>query len=182
MTTQPVPNSVSNPILPLEFVEPRWYAVHTYPRHEKRVAEQFKHKCIDSFLPLYRTVHRWRDRRVELEVPLFPGYVFVHTALKHRLQIAQVPSVVRFVSFGPSPTPIPDTEIETLRNGLASGAKAEPHPYLKLGCRVRIECGPLKGAEGVLVRKKDNLRVVLSVDLIMRSIAVEVDESDIAEL
>ena len=110
---------------------------------------------------------------------LFPGYVFVHLDLKDRLRVLQVPSVVRFVSFNGHPAPLPDSEIEALNSGLAGGVRAEPHPYLKVGRRVRVKHGPLAGAQGILVRRKDKFRVVLSIDLIMRSVAVEVDEADV---
>lgn len=165
-----------------EYMEPHWYAVHTQPRHEKRVAEHFAQRSIQSFLPLYPAVHRWKDRRVQLELPLFPGYIFAHVALKNRLQVVQVPSVLRVVGFGPVPAVVPDREIDALRHGLAQGVRAEPHPYLKVGDWVRIKSGPFQGTNGVLVRKKDNLRVVLSVDLIMSSIAVEVEGTDIVAL
>src|SRR5512141_39705 len=151
--------------------ELRWYVVLTGARHEKRVAEQLERKDIEHFLPLYATVHRWKDRRAYLELPLFPGYVFVRLALQHRLRVLEIPSVVRFVSFSGRPAPLPTVEVETLRRGLSAQVRAEPHPYLKIGHRVRIRSGPFSGAEGILLRKKDFLRVVLSIDLIMRSVA-----------
>ena len=156
-----------------------WYAAHVCSRHEKQVFSQLQERQIETFLPLYRSVRRWKDRRKELELVLFPGYVFVHIDLKDRLRILQLPSVVRFVSFNGQPAALQDSEIELLSKGLASGVRAEPHPYLKVGNRVRIRSGPLAGAEGILVRRKDKFRVVLSIDLIMRSVAVEVDEADI---
>lgn len=110
---------------------------------------------------------------------LFPGYVFLHMDLKDRLRVLQLPSVVRFVSFNGHPAPLPDGEIESLSRGLARGVRAEPHPYLKVGHRVRVRSGPMAGAQGVLIRRKDKFRVVLSIDLIMRSVAVEVDEADV---
>ena len=148
-------------------------------RHEKQVARQLEERRVSCFLPVYRSVRRWKDRRKELELVLFPGYVFVHLDLKDRLRVLQVPSVVRFVSFSGYPAPLPDSEIEALTNGLAGGVRAEPHPYLKVGRRVRVKYGPLAGAQGILVRRKDKFRVVLSIDLIMRSVAVEVDEADV---
>lgn len=157
----------------------RWYAAYVCSRHEKQVLSQLQERNITCFLPVYRSVRRWKDRRKELELVLFPGYVFVHLDLKDRLRVLQLPSVVRFISFNGHPAPLPDTEIETLSKGLASGIRAEPHPYLKVGHRVRVRSGPLAGAQGILQRKKDRFRVVLSIDLIMRSVAVEVDEADI---
>jgi len=160
-------------------VEGNWYALYTCPRHEKRVAEQIKQRRISCFLPLYRSVRRWKDRRKELELALFPGYVFVRIALKDRLRVLQMASVVRFVSFNGHPVPLPDSEMESLMNGLNSGVRAEPHPYLAVGRSVRVKYGPLAGMQGILVRRKDKFRVVLSLELIMRSVAVEVDEADV---
>jgi transcription antitermination factor NusG len=156
-----------------------WYATYVCSRHEKQVVSQLQERHISCFLPVYRSVRRWKDRRKELELVLFPGYVFVHLDLRDRLRVLQLPSVVRFVSFNGHPAPLPDAEIEILSKGLASGVRAEPHPYLKIGHRVRVRSGPLAGAQGILVRRKDKFRVVLSIDLIMRSVAVEVDEADI---
>jgi transcription antitermination factor NusG len=161
------------------FRQVRWYAIYVCSRHEKQVLSQLQERSISSFLPVYRSLRRWKDRRKELELVLFPGYVFVHIDLKDRLRVLQLPSVVRFVSFYGHPAPLPDTDIEILSRGLASGIRAEPHPYLKVGHRARVRSGPLAGAQGILMRRKDKFRVVLSIDLIMRSVAVEVDEADI---
>jgi transcription antitermination factor NusG len=160
-------------------MEVRWYATHVRSRHEKQVMSQLQERNVDCFLPVYRSVRRWKDRRKELDLVLFPGYVFVHMDLKDRLRVLQLPSVVRFISFNGHPAPLPDGEIETLSNGLASGVRAEPHPYLKVGHRVRVRSGPMTGAQGILVRRKDKFRIVLSIDLIMRAVAVEVDEADV---
>lgn len=159
-----------------------WYALYTYPRHEKCVAEQMEQRAISSFLPLYRSIRRWKDRRKELELALFPGYVFVRIGLQDRLRVLQLPSVVRFVSFNNQPAALPEAEIEQLRDRLARGACLEPHPYLRVGCRVRVCRGPMAGLEGIVVRRKERFRVVFSLDLIMRSVAVEVDESDVEAL
>jgi transcription antitermination factor NusG len=166
----------SGVVVPLQS---HWYAAHVCSRHEKQVARQLEERRVSCFLPVYRSVRRWKDRRKELDLVLFPGYVFVHLDLKDRLRVLQVPSVVRFVSFNGHPAPLPDSEIEALNSGLAGGVRAEPHPYLKVGRRVRVKYGPLAGAQGILVRRKDKFRVVLSIDLIMRSVAVEVDEADV---
>jgi transcription antitermination factor NusG len=160
-------------------LQSHWYAAHVCSRHEKQVARQLEERHVSCFLPVYRSVRRWKDRRKELELVLFPGYVFVHLDLKDRLRVLQIPSVVRFVSFNGHPAPLPDAEIEVLVNGLAKGIRAEPHPYLKVGHRVQVKYGPLAGTQGILVRRKDRFRVVLSIDLIMRSVAVEVDEADV---
>jgi transcription antitermination factor NusG len=156
-----------------------WYAVYTWANHEKRVRDQLEQRSIESFLPLYGTSRRWKDRWMRLEMPLFPGYVFVRMALADRLRVLQVPSVVRLVGFNGHPSPLPDKEIEGLKKGLAGGVRAEPHPFLTVGRRVRIKSGPLVGRQGILLRRKGILRVVLSIDLIMRSIAVDINVADI---
>lgn len=163
------------PSLPAEYCELRWYAVYTSANHEKRVAEQLAARTIDHFLPSYASVRRWKDRRVTLQLPLFPGYVFVRVELRNRLQVLQIPGVARLVGFGGMPVPLPEDEIDALRTGLASGVRVEPHPYLNVGRRARIKQGPLAGLEGILLRWKGNWRVVLSLDLIQRSVAVDVD-------
>jgi transcription antitermination factor NusG len=156
-----------------------WYAAYTSANHEKRVAEQLAQRKVENFLPLYEAVHRWKDRRVRLQLPLFPGYVFVCLPLSEKLKILQLPGVARLVGFGDRPVSLPEEEIESLRRGLRGNVKMEPHPYLSEGRRVRIMRGPLTGMEGVLLRKKGNLRLVLSIDLLMRSIVVDVDAADI---
>jgi transcription antitermination factor NusG len=160
-------------------VEIRWYAVHTNSRHEKTVAQQMDGSRIPYFLPLYKSVRRWKDRKKQIELPLFPGYVFVHIALRDKLQVLKVPGVVQLISFNGRPTPLHDGEIETLRNGLARTHAAEPHPYLSVGKKVRVHSGPFAGVEGILIRRKEKFRVVLSIHLIQRSVAVEVDETEI---
>src|SRR5437879_4480246 len=105
--------------LPVSFLEPHWYATYTCAQHEKRVAAELGMREVEHFLPLYSSVRRWKDRRVQLELPLFPGYVFVRLALRDRLRVLQIPSVVRLVGFSGHPTPLPDSEIETLRSGLS---------------------------------------------------------------
>jgi transcription antitermination factor NusG len=167
------------PELPSIYLEPHWYAAYTCPNHEKQVAVQLLERSVEHFLPLYEAVHRWKDRRVRLHLPLFPGYVFVRLALRDRLKVLRVPSVARLVGFGEHPVALPEHEIETLRTGLSGGFGAQPHPYLTVGRRVRIRSGPLAGMEGILLRKKSNFRVVLSINLIARSVAVEADAADL---
>jgi transcription antitermination factor NusG len=156
-----------------------WYALYTRPRHEKRVAEQIRQRRVSCFLPLYRSVRRWKDRRKELDLALFPGYVFVRVALQDRMRVLPLAGVIGFVCFHGQPASLPDAEIEALMHALASGVRARPHPYLTGGRRVRIRYGPLARSEGILIRRKDRFRVVLSLDLLMRSVDVEVDELDV---
>jgi transcription antitermination factor NusG len=160
----------------------KWYVLYTSSRREKRVADQIEHRGISCFFPLYRSVRRWKDRRKELDLALFPGYVFVQIALKDKLCVLQLPGAVHLVSFNRQPVALPEAEVETLRDRLCRAPYLEPHPYLQVGRRVRVHSGPLCGVEGIVTRKKDRLRIIVSVDLIMRSVAVEVDEADLEPL
>jgi len=162
--------------------EKKWYAAYTSANHEKRVAEQFVARDVEHFLPVYDSVRRWKDRRVTLQMPLFPGYVFVCMALRDRLQVQQVPGVAHLVGFDGSPAAIPDQEIDALRASLESGVRAEPHPYLTVGRHVRLKSGPLAGMQGILLRRKGNFRVVISIELIQRSVVVDVNEVDLRPL
>lgn len=166
-------------MLPAEYLEPHWYAAYTSANHEKRVAEQLKVRSVQHFLPLYRALRRWKDRRVTLEMPLFPGYVLVHLAMRDRMTVLQVPGVARLVGFNGMPTALPEEEIEALRAGFEHGVRAEPHPFLTVGRRVRVKAGPLAGLRGILLRGKKQMRFVVSVELIQRSVAVEIDEGDL---
>jgi transcription antitermination factor NusG len=173
----------SGPVaLPVVWAEQHWYAAYTCAKHEKRVAAELGAQDVEHFLPLYSSVRRWKDRRVTLDLPLFPGYVFVRLTLRDRLRVLQIPSVVRLVGFGGLPTALPDEEMEILRKGLCQGLCAEPHPFMTIGRRVRITAGPFAGLEGVLKRKKSSLRVVVSMELIQRSVAVDVEVTDVEAL
>lgn len=167
------------PAMAGELEGPLWYALYTAPRHEKFVADQMTRRGITCFLPLYRSLRRWKDRRKELALVLFPGYVFVQIALHNRLQVLQLPGAVRLVTFNGQPAALPEEEIENLRSRLSGVRGIEPHPYLRVGRRVRVKSGPLQGLEGVIQRNKDRCRIVFSIHLIARSVAVEVDESDV---
>jgi transcription antitermination factor NusG len=158
---------------------PQWYAIYTWARHEKYVARQMEERGIDHFLPLYRSWHAWKDRRKQVELALFPSYVFVHISMQTRLRVLQLEGVVHLVSFNGQPAALPEQEIEALRHGLEQKICVEPHPYLTVGRKVRVRRGPLLGAEGILARWKDKLRVVITLDVLMRSVAVEVDAADL---
>jgi transcription antitermination factor NusG len=156
-----------------------WFATYTHSHHEKRVASHFAGRGIESFLALYSARHRWKNRcEMDLELPLFPNYVFVHIDPRERVRVLEVPGVQSLVGFGRTLAPLPHLEIEALRAGVGHRG-IEPHPYLAIGERVRITAGPMNGLEGVLVRKKNDFRVVLALDVIMRSVAVEVDAGDL---
>ncbi len=170
---------VETSLLPQGFFDPHWYVACTVARHEKRVAEQLQSRGVPFSLPLYEAVHRWKDRRAIVQLPLFPGYVFVHVALCDRLSVLTLPGVLRFVSFNGRPAALPDWELAAIHTALNARLRAEPHPYLKVGQRVRIKGGPMMGTEGILIRKRNRYRLVLSVDLIMRSLALDVDASEV---
>ncbi len=161
------------------YVRPRWYAAYTRANHERRVADQLAERGVENFLPQYESVRKWKDRRVRLQMPLFPGYVFVHLALQNRLRVLQVPGVACLVGFAGRPVAVPEEEFARIRGFLNKGLRAAPHRYLTVGRRVRVTNGPLQGLEGVLLRRKNKTRFVLSFELIMRSVAVEIDEADV---
>ena len=158
---------------------PQWFAAYTTTRHEKAVSEHFAMRSIEAFLPLYKAQRLWKNGcKMNLELPLFPSYVFVRVAARERVRVLEVPGVLSLVSAAGRPVPLPEEDIQALRSSLPF-IKCEPHPYLKVGERVRIKCGTLEGMEGILLRKKGLLRVVLSLDLIMKSVAVEVDADNV---
>lgn len=157
----------------------QWFAAYTSARHEKTVAEHMAVRDIESFLPLYRTQRLWKNGcKMSLELPLFPSYIFVRISQRERVRVLEVPGIVSIVSTGDKLAPLPDADIEALRASIPL-LKCEPHPYLVIGERVRIKEGSLAGMEGVLLRKKGIVRVVLSLDLIMQSVAVEVDATNV---
>jgi transcription antitermination factor NusG len=165
--------------LSIDSIEARWYALYVCANHEKRVAAQLCERSIEHFLPIYESVRRWKDRRKLVQLPLFPGYVFVRIRVPNRLEVLRIPSAVRLVGFNGAPTALGDEEVESLRSALTQGVRVEPHPYLTAGRRVRIVAGALLGYEGILIRWKRNSRVVLSVELIQRSIMVDIDTADL---
>ena len=152
----------------------QWYAVHTYPQHEKRVSASLLSRGVTHYLPTYRKVQRYRNRQtVVLEQPLFSGYIFVRTDPADRARILS-PGVVGLVSFGGRPTPIPESDIDLIRRRLAP-LNPEPYTEIQTGARVRVMEGPLAGVEGYLVREKPPTRLVINIDLIQRAVSVEVD-------
>jgi transcription antitermination factor NusG len=175
----PIHKAMPGTEIPALYFEPRWYAAWTRSRHEKSVADALKRKMIETFLPLYETVRQWKNGRHRVELPLFPGYTFVRIALCDRLEVLKAPGVVRLVGFNGTPTPLEDEEIENLQRALARGVRAEPHPFLTVGRRVRVIAGPLAGYEGILVRRKGGSHVVLSIDLIHRSVLVHLAANEL---
>jgi transcription antitermination factor NusG len=163
----------------VECFEPCWYAAYTRANHEKSVAYQLRQRSLECFFPLYESVRQWKDRRMRLELPLFPGYVFIRFALRDRLRVLEIPSVVRLVGFdGHRPTPLPVEDIESIRACLTRRRSLQPHRYVR-GQRVQMLSGPLEGLTGIVVRQKNSTRFVISLELLMRSVAVEIDISDL---
>jgi len=154
---------------------PRWFALTVRPRHEKAATTYLSRKGLEAYLPLYRARRRWSDRFREVELCLFPGYVFCRFPYAKRLDVLNVPSVHTIVGFGDQETPVSDEEIASIRTILASGAPVLPWDYLRVGERVRIVDGSLRDIEGILVREREACRVVVNVELLQRSVAVEID-------
>ena len=155
---------------------PNWYAVHTRSRHEKKVADEIEDKGIRAFLPQVTRIHQWSDRRKKVDLPLFPGYVFVHTntSPEARLSVLRVPGVAGFVGSQGRGTPIPDKQIDDIRLILDQNVPFELYPFLEVNQRVRIRGGCLDGVEGVLLAKNPDHSLVVSIDLIKRSLLVRV--------
>lgn len=158
-----------------------WYAVYTKARHEKRVAAQFGEKHVCAFLPLLRQIHRWSDRQSKLEVPMFSCYAFVRIAqtAEERLKVLRTAGVLGFVGSEGQGTPIPDEQIESLQTALRRNIPCFSHPFLREGRRVRIRGGSLDGVEGVVVRQGSDQRLVVSVELLHRSVAIRFEGYEI---
>jgi transcription termination/antitermination protein NusG len=158
--------------------ERRWYAVYTRSRHEKSVASKLEEKNIEVFLPIRTVLRRWKDRKKEISLPLFSSYVFVRLPLSERLKVLQTPGVVLILSEGSQPVPIPEDQITSIKKLVASGLKFDPYPYLKEGMQVNVVRGPLQGVTGILIEKRKQHMLVLSVDLIQQSAVLQVEISD----
>lgn len=159
-----------------------WFALQIKPRHEKMAAWALHNKGYEKFLPLYRSQRRWSDRIKELDVPLFPGYVFCRFDPEDRLPVLTTLGVVAVVGMGKTPSAVAEGEIAALQAVVLSGAQATPWPFLEVGQAVRIELGPLAGLEGILTDFKNRQRLVVSVSLLQRSVAVEIDRAWISPI
>jgi transcription antitermination factor NusG len=151
-----------------------WFALQTWPRYEKRIAERLKFKGIEVFLPLFTEQHQWSDRRSVVQTPVFPHYVFVRIgeAVDTRVSVLRTSGVAQFVGARGAGVPIPDSQIESIQTLLSSGPAFSLHPFIDIGCRVRIRGGSLDGVEGILVAKNDDPSLVVSVQLIQRSLSL----------
>lgn len=152
-----------------------WYALQVHHKKEKITARLLQYKGFDPYLPTYPVKRRWSDRVKLLDEPLFPGYVFCKLDLGVSVPIVTTPGVFRIVGSGPKPTAIPEKEIDMIARIVSSTVPAEPWPYIACGDRVTISHGPLRGVEGIFVSVKNNFKIVVSITLLQRSMAVEVE-------
>jgi transcription antitermination factor NusG len=159
---------------------PRWYALRTKSRHEKLVRDRLAGQGLEPLLPTVKRVSQWKDRKKEIEVPLFSGYCFVRFSLREKLPVLKVAGVVDVVGGGNRPEPIPEEEIEALRTLMTSVLPYDAHPYLREGMPVEVIRGPLQGVKGILLRKDRRHRLVIGVRLIQQAAAVEIDVNDVA--
>jgi transcription antitermination factor NusG len=162
--------------------QPYWYALHTRSRHEKVVRDQLTAKGITNLLPLWRKRSIWKDRVKMIETPLFGGYIFGRFPLKHKIDILQTIGVVRIVGLCGQPVPVPEEQIQAVQTMVGQQMHYDPHPFLREGMRVRVVNGILRGAEGILIAKKQHYRLVISVDLIQKSVAVDIESADVEPL
>lgn len=160
---------------------PRWYAVRTRSNFEKRVSAELAAKGLECFLPVFREVHRWKDRKKVVEVPFFPGYSFVNMpgTDAFRLQVLRTGGTVCILGSAGQIEPIPDEEIANLQRAVSASAALQPHPFLREGAWVRVKRGPLQGLEGRLVRWKNDARLVLSIGLLCQAVSTEIECSDV---
>lgn len=161
--------------------QPNWYALFVRSNQEKRVAARLEFRGVEHFLPCYLSERQWKDRRVQLERPLFPGYVFVRLAPRDRMHVLTVPNVVNLVGTRSEPSIIPEEEITWIREGVTQGC-AEPHPVVDTGARVVVVRGTLEGLQGTLLRAQNGARVLVSIDSIAQAFVVNIDLGDIRYL
>lgn len=157
-----------------------WYALRTKSRHEKLVRDQLDRQGIEPLLPTVKRLSQWKDRKQEVEVPLFPGYCFVRFSQREKTPVQKIVGVVEIVGSGSRPEPIPEEEIDGLRRLMTSILPYDPHPYLHEGMTVEVVRGPLQGVHGILLRKEKRHRLVIGVRVIQQAAAVEIDVNDVA--
>lgn len=165
--------------------EPRfpWHAIYTRYQHEKSVAQALRQTGFEVFLPLQTVTRHWKDRSKKLELPLFPSYVFLRGGIERHCEVTSAPGVCWFVGNGVRPAEIPAAEIEAVKRVVEQRLWIEPHPFLKCGDYVRVRYGPLQGIEGILVRKKDRgTRLVISVEILQRAVAVDVNADSVERI
>ena len=156
-------------------ISDRWYAIHTRYRHELCVSELLASKGYSILYPSYKAVRKWKRRSAVVRMPLFPGYIFCRLDVQGRLPVLMTPGVVRIVGAGKTPVPVDDREIRSIETAMQADAHSQPYPYLRPGRQVEIPEGPLRGLTGTIVSMKNNYRMVVSVTLLQRSMAVEIE-------
>ena len=156
-----------------------WYAIRTRSRHEKVVDQQLASRGVEAFLPLVDRRRRWKDRWKEVSFPLFPGYCFARFPNENRLAVLTAIGVVQILGINGQASPIPDDQIEAVRQLVTSTLPCDPHPYLREGMEVEVVHGPLAGIRGTLVRKGGRARLVVAIHLIQQSASVELDAADV---
>jgi transcription antitermination factor NusG len=157
--------------------EQAWFAIQVRTRYESVAATVLRGKGYESFLPMYKSRRRWSDRIKEIQLPLFPGYLFCRLDPQNRLPILKTPGVVQIIGVGRNPMPLDEYEVKAIQTVVQSGLSREPWPFLQVGNRVRIERGPLSDLDGILLALKGHYRIVLSVTLLQRAVAVEIDRA-----
>jgi transcription antitermination factor NusG len=167
-----------------KLLTPQWYALYTRSRFEKKMMSEIADRSVEVFLPMREILSRWKDRKKRIWIPLFPGYIFVHhvNTPENRFRILNIPGAVRFVGFEGHADPIPEEQIQYVRRFLESKISMDPYPYIRVGSRVEVIAGPLKGIRGILVEKRGRFRFVIQVDLIRQAVSVEIDTSDVRPL
>lgn len=164
--------------------KPEWYALYTRSRFEKKMLGELTDRGVEVFLPMREILSRWKDRKKRIWIPLFPGYVFINhvDTPENRFRILNIPGAVRFVGTIGHADPIPEEQIQYVRRFLEASISIDPYPYIRVGSRVEVVAGPLKGVRGILVQKRGRFRFVLQVDLIRQAISVEIDASDVRSI
>jgi len=162
--------------------EQKWYALTVPYQHERQTEKALQSRGLETLVPVYRSRRQWSDRVKDVEMPLFAGYILCHFDLSDRLQVLDTPGVARIVGFGGAPAALEDSEIAAIQRIVGSKLPLAPWPYLKAGDRVRVEHGPMRGVEGSLLRTKDSLHLVVNVEVLQRSVAVEVDREAVVPI
>lgn len=175
-----IDNGDSAGVLEVTGTQHPWFALQVRMRHESGVAAYLQGKGYEWFLPLYKSRKRWSDRIKESEAPLFPGYLFCRFNPQNRLPILKTPGVTQIVGYNHVPVPVDETEINAIRRLVSSGVPNQPCAFFQVGSRVRIETGALRGIEGILLELKGKRRLLLSITLLQRSVAVEIDSEAVS--
>jgi transcriptional antiterminator NusG len=162
--------------------EKQWCAIQTRYQHEQLANQILDNKGFETFFPTFARIRQWKDRKKKIWEALFPGYLFVADVAERRVQVVTTPGVCSIVCFANLPALIPSHEIESIRRAVSSAYPVEPHTYMKQGDRVRVKEGPLLGIEGVLIRKGSSTRLILSIEMLGRAAAVEIDSACVEQI